>query len=112
MGVASLEEGIKLREAGITQPIVLMEGLFNADEIAIAAQYDFTLVVHHLPQVEMLEKATVAKPFSVWLKINTGMHRLGIYASTGNGCLSASLSNACRKKTDRVDDAFCRSLTG
>lgn len=78
LGVASLEEGLRLREAGITQPIVLVEGLFYADEIEEAARNHFTLVVHHLPHVEMLEKAKVKNPFPIWLKINTGMHRLGI----------------------------------
>lgn len=78
LGVASLEEGLMLREAGITQPIVLIEGLFNADEIAEAAKHHFTLVVHHRPHVTMLEKAKVEQPFKVWLKVNTGMHRLGI----------------------------------
>lgn len=81
LGVASLDEGIKLREAGVTKPIVLMEGLFYADEIEEAAKHHFTLVIHHLPHVEMLEKAKGDKPFSVWLKINTGMHRLGIEPS-------------------------------
>lgn len=78
LGVASLEEGILLREAGVTQPIVLMEGLFYKEELLEAAKYHFTLVAHHIPHVEMLEKAKVDKPFSVWLKLNTGMHRLGI----------------------------------
>lgn len=78
LGVASLEEGLKLREAGITQPIVLMEGLFYPDEIKEAAKQHFSLVVHHEPHVEMLEQANVETPFPVWLKINTGMHRLGI----------------------------------
>ncbi|EKD71217.1 MAG: hypothetical protein ACD_46C00242G0004 [uncultured bacterium] len=78
LGVASLEEGVMLREAGITQPIVLMEGLFYPEELAEALRHEFTLVVHHLPHVEMLEKAQTSKPFTIWLKINTGMHRLGI----------------------------------
>lgn len=77
-GVASLEEGLILREAGITQPIVLVEGLFYPDEIMEAAKNHFTLVVHHQPHVEMLEKIAVTEPFTVWLKINTGMNRLGI----------------------------------
>src|SRR3990167_10400490 len=51
LGVASLEEGMQLREAGITQPIELMEGLFYADEINEAAKQKFTLVVHHEPQI-------------------------------------------------------------
>ncbi len=76
-GVASLEEAIKLREAGITQNIVLIEGLFYADEIKEAVKHHVTLVVHHQRHVEMLEKANHIAPFPVWLKINTGMNRLG-----------------------------------
>lgn len=78
LGVASLEEGLMLRDAGITQPVVLIEGLFYPDEIAEAAKHHFTLVVHHEPHVDMLEKAKVNEPFNVWLKVNTGMHRLGV----------------------------------
>jgi len=78
LGVASLEEGVQLRDAGIMQPIVLMEGLFYPEELPIAAQHDFTLVVHHEPHVEILEAAKTDKQFSVWLKLNTGMHRLGV----------------------------------
>lgn len=81
LGVASLEEGLILREAGIQQPIVLMEGLFDIREMLLAAQYHFTLVVHHLPHVDMLEKIKVYSPFEVWLKVNTGMHRLGVALS-------------------------------
>lgn len=76
-GVASLDEGLMLRDAGIMQPIVLMEGLFEAHELKEASHYDFTLVVHHHLHLEMLESAQLLQPISVWLKINTGMHRLG-----------------------------------
>lgn len=78
LGVASLEEGMMLRDAGVTQPIVLIEGLFHPDELAEAAKHQFTLVVHHMPHVEMLEKASHLPPFPIWLKVNTGMHRLGL----------------------------------
>lgn len=78
-GVASVEEGIKLREAGIQKPIILMEGLFAADELAESIRYAFTLVVHHLPHIEMLAQArNLSETLSIWLKIDTGMHRLGI----------------------------------
>lgn len=85
-GVACIEEGILLREAGIKNPIVLMEGLFESSELHLAVQHDFTLVVHHLEQVEMLEKHATTQPISVWLKIDTGMHRLGFHP---NNALSA-----------------------
>lgn len=76
-GVASLEEGVILREAGIKQPIILMEGLFSADELVEVVQYRFSLVVHHLPHVEILEQANIKQPIAIWLKLNTGMNRLG-----------------------------------
>jgi len=76
-GVASLEEGLHLRYAGITQPIVLMEGLFHPNEVSRAIAYDFTCVVHQVEQVEMLERHPKSRPIPVWLKIDTGMHRLG-----------------------------------
>ena len=76
-GVASLEEGIMLRDAGIKQEIVLMEGLFSADELTACNQYQFTLVVHHERHLEMLAQSNI-RAVRVWLKINTGMHRLGI----------------------------------
>src|SRR5262245_57795913 len=69
LGVASIEEGLILRYAGITQPILLMEGLFSSEEIEEAAKHHFTLVVHHIPHIEILEKAKVSRPFTVWLKI-------------------------------------------
>lgn len=78
LGVASLQEAVRLREAGIQQAIVLMEGLFTEDELAEAEAKALSLVVHHEQQLAMLERYRAKKPFSVWLKINTGMHRLGI----------------------------------
>lgn len=77
LGVACLEEGTQLREQGVKNSIVLMEGLFRADELPQAVKYNFTLIVHHISQVEMLEKSVVEAPLSVWIKIDTGMHRLG-----------------------------------
>jgi len=76
-GVACVEEGLQLREAGVTRPIVLMEGLFQSEELAYVERERFTLVVHHPEQVAMLEKHTQQQPISVWMKINTGMNRLG-----------------------------------
>lgn len=77
LGVACLEEGTQLRHAGINNAIVLMEGLFSAEELPRAIAGDFTLVVHHEAQVAMLEQHRLMHPVTVWLKIDTGMHRLG-----------------------------------
>ncbi|MCD6040189.1 MAG: alr [Gammaproteobacteria bacterium] len=77
-GVACMEEGLLLRAAGVRNPIVLIEGLFSEDELSQAVAENFTLVVHHEAQVRMLELHSPSAPLSVWLKIDTGMHRLGI----------------------------------
>ena len=96
-GVASLDEGITLREAGITKPIVLIEGLFNPGELIEAVQYHFTLVIHHLPHIEILEKAHI-EPLSIWLKINTGMCRLGFAPEAIHSLYQRLLSIASVKK--------------
>lgn len=76
-GVACIEEGLLLRKAGVHHPVVLMEGLFSGDELNRAVAENFTLVVHHAAQVHMFEAQPHLTPLSVWLKINTGMTRLG-----------------------------------
>jgi len=98
LGVASMEEGIILRDAGITQPIVLMEGLFSVDELTDAAKHDFTLVVHHEPHVEILERANSKHVFPVWLKINTGMNRLGVEPQQAQPFYQRMLAAAAVKK--------------
>ncbi len=75
--VACLEEALMLRQADIQQPIVLLEGFFSADELAIIDQQHLEIVVHHINQIVALEHYQAIKPLKVWLKINTGMHRLG-----------------------------------
>ncbi|EKM5758523.1 alanine racemase [Cronobacter turicensis] len=77
-GVARLEEALRLREGGITQPILLLEGFFNASDLpAIAAQRLHT-AVHSEEQLAALEQATLSEPVTVWMKLDTGMHRLGV----------------------------------
>ncbi len=76
--VLRVEEGIALREAGFRQTIVLLEGLFSADEVADAMRHDLSIVVHNEDQLYMLEKAAVVSPLDVFIKLNTGMNRLGV----------------------------------
>ncbi len=83
-GVARLGEGVELRAAGIVAPIVLMEGFFSPDELAIALEHRFDLVVHSAHQIDWLESCAAAAgqpPIVVWLKMNTGMNRLGFNES-------------------------------
>jgi len=76
--VLRVEEGIALREAGFRQTIVLLEGLFTADEVAVAALHNLSIVVHNEEQLLMLEKSAVDSPLDVFIKLNTGMNRLGL----------------------------------
>ena len=75
--VARMEEAGALRAAGIAKPVLLLSGATGGEELALAAKLDLDLVVHHESQIAALEQADVGKPLRVWLKVDTGMHRLG-----------------------------------
>jgi len=77
-GVARLDEAIALRKAGIFQPIVLLEGFFSPDELTLLSEYNLETIIHSKEQLEAINKAQLDTPIKVWLKIDTGMHRLGI----------------------------------
>jgi len=77
--VACIEEALELRAAGIRAPILLLEGFFEADELPLIVEHDFWCVVHSLWQLDAIEQATLAKPIQVWLKLDTGMHRVGLH---------------------------------
>ncbi|MCR8923633.1 alanine racemase [Dasania sp. GY-MA-18] len=77
-GVACIEEAMELREAGIQQPILLLEGMFSAEELAVARQQGFWVAVGHRQQIEMITQAASGQALKVWLKLDTGMHRLGV----------------------------------
>lgn len=116
-GVASAEEALVLREAGVTRPICLLEGFFEAEELPLLAQHDLAPVVHHEAQVRALEAARLKRPLSVWIKIDTGMHRLG-FAPAAFGAVRARLRAAPSVGEIRVlshfasaDDPQSRAMT-
>jgi alanine racemase len=76
-GVACLEEAEQLRSASITTPIVLLEGPHKAVDLTSIVQLQLEIVIHNEFQLDILEQATLDKPLQVWVKIDTGMHRLG-----------------------------------
>jgi alanine racemase len=75
--VARLEEAVALRDAGSKRRIVLLEGVLNAAQLAQAAQLELDLVVHQPLQIALLEAYRGPQPFPLWLKVDTGMNRLG-----------------------------------
>lgn len=90
LAVARTGEALTLRQAGITQPIIVLEGPSTVDELTLYVEHDLQLVVHQPLQVAWL-RAHTAQPLSVWLKIDTGMHRLG-FPSAEAGALIEELS--------------------
>ena len=77
-GVACIEEALELRQAGISAPIVLLEGCFEADELALVVAHDLWPVVSTPEQVQALCEWRGEAALTVWLKLDSGMHRLGL----------------------------------
>ncbi|WP_024618129.1 alanine racemase [Pseudomonas kilonensis] len=77
--VACIEEALELRAAGIRGPILLLEGFFEASELPLIVEHDFWCVVHSLWQLEAIETAALSQPITVWLKLDSGMHRVGLH---------------------------------
>ena len=75
--VACIEEALELRAAGIRQPILLLEGWFEADELPLLAEHDLWAVLHHEEQLLQLQDANLSRPLHIWLKLDSGMHRVG-----------------------------------
>ena len=75
--VARLGEGLALRAAGLTNRILLLEGVFSAEQLAAAAQARFELMVHSFEQLELLEALTGDAQVTAWIKVDSGMNRLG-----------------------------------
>jgi len=75
--VARLEEALSIREAGLSNRIVLLEGLFHTEQLELSAQLGLELVVHAPHQLQMLDAVSGSHRYPVWLKLDTGMNRLG-----------------------------------
>ncbi|MDU8924779.1 alanine racemase [Pasteurellaceae bacterium LIM206] len=78
-GVARLEEALRLRSIGVIKPILLLEGFFSANDLPILAVNNIQTVVHNYEQLQALQSANLPNPIRVWLKVDTGMHRLGVH---------------------------------
>lgn len=77
LAVACMEEAITLREAHVSTPIALLEGVISAEEVALAVYERLQIVVHDHWQIALLEALPDSSDVSLWFKLDTGMHRLG-----------------------------------
>jgi len=81
LAMLDFQEAARCRQAGWEKPILMLEGLFGREDLDVAVELGLTLVVHEQRQLSLLEQAQAEKPFNIYLKMNTGMHRLGFEAA-------------------------------
>ena len=86
--VLNIEDAIMLREAGFDQTILLLEGVFDREELRLVQEYHLAMVVHHEEQLRMILQAAPGK-LDVHLKINSGMNRLGFKPDDFPSAMSA-----------------------
>ncbi len=76
-GVARIDEALVLRQSGIKAPIMIAGGVFQKDDLEVCAGQNFQPVFHNALQLEWIQNFKLSKPIKAWLKINSGMNRLG-----------------------------------
>ncbi|HRD71091.1 MAG TPA: alanine racemase [Legionella sp.] len=88
-GVACLEEALIIKRMGAASPCILFQGVFSPDELIVAARYGFGCVLHQPHQLEWLINNPLPNLLQIWVKVNTGMHRLGFKISELSEIISA-----------------------
>ncbi|MCD8548043.1 MAG: alanine racemase [Aeromonadaceae bacterium] len=76
--VARIEEALLLRSGGIVKPVLLLEGFFSPEDLPVLAANNLQTAVHSWEQLEALEQVELPHPLTIWVKLDTGMHRLGV----------------------------------
>lgn len=77
-GVARINEAIKLRKNKIFQPILLLNSFINQKELILISKYNIDTTIQSKEQIKIIKKTKLTNPIKIWIKIDTGMHRLGI----------------------------------
>ncbi|HWG70283.1 MAG TPA: alanine racemase [Steroidobacteraceae bacterium] len=106
--VARVDEGLALRAAGIEAPTVLLEGVFDREQLEAAAAAGFELVMHTWEQIELLRECASGTSFKVWLKLDSGMNRLGFKDAAFEAAHAAlSSSSAVRPPVNLFTHLAC-----
>jgi alanine racemase len=108
LALVELDTAVRVRERGERRPILLLEGFFESPDLDTLAAHSLATVVHCADQVAMLEKAHVSRPLDVYLKINTGMNRLGV-APADARALAQRLSQASSVASLQLMTHFARA---
>lgn len=78
LAVARVDEGVRLRKAGFSQPITVLQGFVCVDELQLMLQHQLDAVIHTPQQISLLQQQTgLQAALTIWLKMDTGMNRLG-----------------------------------
>ena len=116
----NLEEAILLRDRGWKGPILLLEGFFHADELPLLDKYRLTTSVHSNWQIKALQNAKLHAPLDIYLKVNSGMNRLGfqpdrvhtvwqqLRAAQNVGEITLMAHFAAAEKPEGIDEAMVR----
>lgn len=72
-----IEAAVALRQAGFRQPILLLEGFFEPVDVPVCAEYGLTVAIHRIEQLHMIQAAALPVRLPIYIKLNTGMNRLG-----------------------------------
>lgn len=112
-GVVSINEAMTLRRAKIKSPIILLEGVYKTEDLKLASDKNFSVVFHNNYQIKCLkkEKLLYKKPLNAWLKLNTGMNRLGFSVEAATSAMEALSENPLIKKPVGIMSHFaCANL--
>ncbi len=117
LGVACLEEALTIRALGIKTNCILFQGVFSPEEWQAVSEKQFACVIHQQRQLKWLLSAPLAKSVSIWIKVNTGMNRLGFnpaelpkvieqleHCSWVNKDLSLMTHLACADEPERLEN--------
>lgn len=115
--VACIEEALSIRRAGLSQPVVLLEGVHTAEDLGLCASHDFEPVLHNPEQLAWLAQCDAQPP--IWIKLNTGMNRLGFRPGELPRCLDRARDYGVRVRglmthfacSDDLTDDFTRTQT-
>jgi alanine racemase len=77
IALLDLDEAVRVRQLGWKKPVLLLEGIFNHADAKTADEFDLTVAVHCDEQLQLIEAARPRRPIDIYLKMNSGMNRLG-----------------------------------
>ncbi|MGV6825466.1 MAG: alanine racemase [bacterium] len=88
LAVARVSEAVELRTHGVDRPLVVLEGFLDAEELQLASRHRFILTLHAMHQLDLLDQQELPVPVRVWIKVDTGMNRLGFRPDQFNDVLA------------------------